>query len=54
VVLYSPLDLTCGLDGHDCWACRGPERNECLKMGVNIVLSAMGEAERPHENVAGN
>jgi hypothetical protein len=45
VVLYSPLDLTCGLDGHDCWACRGPERNECLKMAVNIVLSTMGEAD---------
>jgi len=41
VVIYSPHDLTCGIDGHWCWQCRGPERNDCLKLCANIVLSAM-------------
>lgn len=51
VVVYSPLDLTCGLDGHFCWDCHGPERNDCLKMAANIVLSAMGsgDVEKPAE-----
>ncbi|NIA20767.1 MAG: hypothetical protein GWP05_02095 [Anaerolineaceae bacterium] len=31
----------CGLDGHYCWACKGPERNDCLKMAANILLSAL-------------
>ena len=41
VILYSPHDLTCGLDGHFCWGGRGPVRNDCLKLATNIVLSAM-------------
>ena len=45
VVLYSPHDLTCGLDGHWCWQCRGPERNDCLKLAANIVLSALRQGD---------
>jgi len=41
VVIYSPDDLTCGLDGHDCANCRGPERNDALKIACNIILSAL-------------
>jgi Domain of unknown function (DUF4159) len=45
VILYSPHDLTCGLDGHFCWGCRGPVRNDCLKLATNIVLSAMTDKD---------
>jgi hypothetical protein len=45
-VIYSPLDLTCGLDGHDCANCLGPIRNDALKIASNIVLSAL-PAEAP-------
>ncbi len=41
VIIYSPYDLTCGLDGHFCWRCVGPERNHCLRMVANILLSAL-------------
>ena len=40
-VIYSPRDLTCGLDGHDCAFCLGPERNDALKIASNILLSAL-------------
>ena len=40
-VVYSPLDLTCGLDGHDCAYCQGPVRNDALKMAANILLLAL-------------
>jgi hypothetical protein len=51
-IIYSPYDLTCGLDGHDCAGCLGPERNDALKLAANIVLSglpagAVGPAETP-------
>ena len=43
-IVYSPYDLTCGLDGHDCYNCLGPERNDALKMAANIVLTALPPA----------
>jgi hypothetical protein len=41
VILYSPTDLTVGLDGMDCWACQGLEQNDSLKLWANIVLSRL-------------
>ena len=43
-VVYSPLDLTCGLDGHDCAYCQGPVRNDALKMAANILLLVLPAA----------
>jgi len=40
-VIYSPYDITCGMDGHDCPNCLGPQRNDALKIATNIVLSAL-------------
>ncbi len=45
-VIYSAYDLTCGLDGHDCFNCLGPERNDALKIAVNIILSALPTAPK--------
>lgn len=42
-VIYSPFDLTCGLDGHSCPNCLGPERNDALKIATNIVLSTLAD-----------
>jgi len=39
VLVYSPYDITCGLDGHDCPNCLGPQRNDALMIAANIVLS---------------
>ncbi|MBN2584129.1 MAG: DUF4159 domain-containing protein [Planctomycetes bacterium] len=39
VLIYSPYDITCGMDGHDCPNCMGPRRNDALKIATNIVLS---------------
>jgi len=47
VIVYSPLDLTCGLDGHDCAGGRGPERNDALKVAANLVLSALPAGAPP-------
>jgi Domain of unknown function (DUF4159) len=41
VILYSPYDLTVGLDGMDCWGSEGLVRNDALKLWTNIVLSAL-------------
>jgi len=58
VILYSPYDLTVGLDGLDAWVCKGPERNDTLKLCANIVLSALpqdGEAAAaPTDGAEGN
>ncbi len=43
-LVYSPYDITCGMDGHDCPNCLGPKRNDALKIAANIVLSALGGA----------
>jgi hypothetical protein len=40
-VLYSPTDLTMGLDGADAWGCRGLERNDALKLCANVILSTL-------------
>jgi len=42
VVVYSPCDLTCGMDGCDSYGCRGPVRNDALKMAANILLLRVG------------
>ncbi len=53
VVLYSPYDLTVGLDGMDAWGCKGPVRNDCLKIAANVVLSALpADAEESAESEA--
>ncbi len=44
-IIYSPYDITCGMDGHDCPNCLGPRRNDALKIAANIVLAA-SEASR--------
>ncbi len=44
VVIYSPYDITCGLDGHDCYDCRGYERNDCIRLASNILLSVLPPA----------
>ena len=40
-ILYSPTDLTVGLDGMDCWGCEGLEQNDSLKLWANIMLSQL-------------
>jgi hypothetical protein len=44
VILYSPWDLTSGLDGHDAWGCKGLESNDALKLCANVVLSVLDAA----------
>ncbi|MBN2581757.1 MAG: DUF4159 domain-containing protein [Planctomycetes bacterium] len=44
VLIYSPFDITCGLDGHDCYECRGPERNDCIRLASNILLSVLPQS----------
>ena len=46
-MVYSPYDLTCGLDGHDCANCRGLVRNDALKVATNIILSALAADAAP-------
>jgi uncharacterized protein DUF4159 len=43
-LIYSPYDITCGMDGHDCPNCLGPQRNDALKIATNIVLLVLGSA----------
>ncbi len=41
VVVYSHFSLDCGLDGHKCFACRGIEHEDALRLMGNIVLHAL-------------
>jgi hypothetical protein len=45
VIVYSPTDLTMGLDGADVWECKGLERNDAQKLCANIILSALPKTD---------
>ncbi len=45
VMVFSKYDLTCGMDGHNCANCMGPQRNDALKIAANIVISALPKGE---------
>lgn len=40
-IVYSPYGLGCGVDGHQCYACRGLVSEDALKLAGNIVLYAL-------------
>jgi len=40
-VVYSPLSLDCGLDGHACFACRGLSPPDALHLAANVILYAL-------------
>ncbi|MBI4579152.1 MAG: DUF4159 domain-containing protein [Planctomycetes bacterium] len=41
VVVYSRYSLDCGLDGHKCFACRGIEHDDALRLAGNVILYAL-------------
>jgi hypothetical protein len=41
VVVYSRYSLDCGMDGHKCFACRGIEHDDALRVAGNIILYAL-------------
>jgi len=41
VIVYSPYSLDCGMDGHKCFACRGIEHEDALKVAGNVLLYAL-------------
>lgn len=41
VLVYSPYSLDCGLDGHKCFACRGVEPEDALRIAGNAILYAL-------------
>jgi hypothetical protein len=41
VVVYSRYSLDCGLDGHKCFACRGVEHEDALRIAGNVLLHAL-------------
>ena len=40
-VVYSPFAIGCGVDGHQCYACRGLVNEDAMKLAGNIVLYAL-------------
>ncbi len=40
-VIYSPLAIGCGLDGHRCYNCRGIEDDDARRLAATIVLHAL-------------
>jgi len=41
VVVYSPLSIDCGLDGHACFACRGLAPEDARRVAGNVILHAL-------------
>jgi hypothetical protein len=41
VVVYSRYSLDCGMDGHKCFACRGIEHDDALRVAGNVILYAL-------------
>jgi hypothetical protein len=41
VVVYSPYSIDCGLDGHVCFGCRGPEPTDARTIAANVILYAL-------------
>lgn len=41
VVVYSRFSIDCGLDGHKCFACRGIEPHDALRIAGNVILYAL-------------
>lgn len=41
VIVYSRYSLDCGMDGHKCFACRGIEHEDALRVAGNILLYAL-------------
>ena len=37
-IVYSPADLTCGLEDHKCFGCRGLVTKDAYKVATNVVL----------------
>ncbi|MFQ5490433.1 MAG: DUF4159 domain-containing protein, partial [Phycisphaerae bacterium] len=46
-VIYSPLDIHCGLSGHFCVNCRGYQPQDARAIAVNAVLYTFLSKERP-------
>ncbi len=40
-VVYSRYSLDCALDGHKCFACRGLEHEDALRVAGNVILHAL-------------
>ena len=39
-VIYSPIDIHCGLDGHFCAGCYGYEPRDARAIAGNVILYA--------------
>ncbi|MBO5437848.1 MAG: DUF4159 domain-containing protein, partial [Thermoguttaceae bacterium] len=40
-VVYSPLDLSCALEGHPSAGCVGYSPEDAAKIGINVILYSM-------------
>lgn len=40
-IVYSPFAIGCGVDGHQCYACRGLASEDAMKLAGNVVLYAL-------------
>ncbi len=40
-VVYSPMGIGCGLDGHECYECRGLVAEDARRIAANVVLYAL-------------
>jgi hypothetical protein len=46
-VIYSPIDIHCGCDGHFCVDCNGYDPRDARAIAANIILSA--HLQQPHK-----